>query len=34
MIVLGAGSQFDPGVVRAFNAIDDQTFLQIAESIR
>ena len=33
MIVLGAGSQFDPGVVRAFNSIDDQTFLQIAEDI-
>jgi cyclic di-GMP phosphodiesterase len=34
MIVLGAGSQFDPGVVRAFNSIDDQMFVQIAESIR
>jgi ribonuclease P protein subunit RPR2 len=34
MIVMGAGTQFDPGVVQAFNSIDDQTFLQIAESIR
>jgi len=34
MIVLGSGSQFDPSVVRAFNSIDDETFLRITEEIR
>jgi ribonuclease P protein subunit RPR2 len=33
LIRLGAGSQFDPEVVRAFESIDDQTFTRIAEEI-
>jgi putative nucleotidyltransferase with HDIG domain len=34
MIVAGAGTQFDPSVVEAFDSIDDATFERIAREIR
>jgi putative nucleotidyltransferase with HDIG domain len=34
MIVHASGTQFDPNVVEAFNAIGDETFMRIAEEIR
>jgi ribonuclease P protein subunit RPR2 len=34
MITSGSGSQFDPRVVEAFNAIDDRVFERIATEIR
>jgi putative nucleotidyltransferase with HDIG domain len=34
MIVHASGTQFDPNVVEAFNAIADETFMRIAEEIR
>jgi len=34
MITSGSGTQFDPRVVDAFNAIDDQVFERIAAEIR
>jgi putative nucleotidyltransferase with HDIG domain len=34
MIVAGAGTQFDPRVVEAFDSIDDATFERIAREIR
>jgi len=33
MIVAGAGTQFDPGVIDAFRSIDDRTFERIAREI-
>lgn len=34
LIVLGSGSHFDPDAVEAFNSIDDETLIKIAEEIR